>query len=537
MEKKFSITHKLMFSYAGILLGVFILAALFLIPSQTKDQQMHVEQALLETTQILSKDPEIKDCCERRAFSPELISRMDEIMADSSHTGFIVICDMNNIRLYHPNHIYIGERFAGGDEKQLFAGVDTYTSIGPGIISPQFRAFHTVKNDEGEMVGFVIASNTLDSVTAMQRALMLRLSLICLGCFLVGLVLSYAIARNLRHILLGNDPPTFARMFLQREDILNHLSEGILAFDEDRQAVYKNSAGLSFYPNGHLDEKNTLSPDYEKCLNKEETFTDITVELKGKNYLASVIPVVREGLFHIVMIILRDRTEVVQLTEQMDGTNHIVDALRASTHEFMNKLHVISGLLQVGEVPKALSLIGDISEELDHGYQTVVALIQNRIVAALILGKISRAKELNIHFSLRPDSYLPSETPLLTNSDLVTIIGNLLENAFDSMQGKQKDRHVELFVGCDENGICISVDDTGCGMSEELISKIRHSRYSSKGPGHGYGLWLLQNIVNAKGGYLQIDSEPGEGSSFSVIIGAEATNSSKEEEIIEAPQT
>ena len=529
MEKKFSIKHKLMLSYAGILLTVLLLAGLFILPAQSGDLKTQAEKALLEATQILSKDPEIKDSVEKSAFSPELISRMDEIMADSYHNGSIVICDKHRKRLYHPNHDHIGERFDEGDEKKLFEGMDTYVSSGPKRYSSPVRAFHSVKNDKGEMVGFVIATGTLDPVIAMQLSLMQRLSLICLLCLFVGLVLCHAIARNLRRALLGKEDPNYRSMFLQREDILNHLSEGILAFDEDRQVVYKNAAGASFFPQEHLAKESPLYPDYDICLHKEEAITDISVVLNGKNYLANVIPVVREGLFRTVMIILKDRTEVVQLTKQMEGTGRLVDALRSSTHEFMNKLHVISGLLQIGEVPRALSLIGDISEELDQGYQTVVVLMQNRVVAALILGKENRAKELGIHFVLRPDSFLPAETPLLTTSDLVTIIGNLTENAFDAMQGKTQDRHVELFVGCDEKGICICVDDTGCGMSKDLIDRIRHGRYSSKGSGHGYGLWLVQNIVNARGGYLQIDSEQGEGSSFSVIIGAKETKDTGKE--------
>lgn len=156
--------------------------------------------------------------------------------------------------------------------------------------------------------------------------------------FGIVLLLAYAIAANIKHILLGNDQPTFARMFLQREEILNHLSEGILAFDENCKAVYKNSAGENFYPNNFIREGHPLYNDYKQTMKDGAQKIGLTVNISGRNYIASVISVVRKGLFKIVMIILRDRTEIVHLNKQIMGTNHIIDALRENTHEFLNKL-------------------------------------------------------------------------------------------------------------------------------------------------------------------------------------------------------
>ena len=68
----------------------------------------------------------------------------------------------------------------------------------------------------------------------------------------------------------------------------------------------------------------------------------------------------------------------------------------------------------------------------------------------------------------------------------------------------------------------ISVDDTGCGMTEEQIEKILSRAFTTKGAGHGYGMRLIREIVERHSGYLNIESEVGEGTSITVSISAKS---------------
>ena len=61
----------------------------------------------------------------------------------------------------------------------------------------------------------------------------------------------------------------------------------------------------------------------------------------------------------------------------------LVEALRANTHEFLNKLHVISGLLQIGETQKAIAFINGVSEDVEDNYQGIIRQLHNRMVAAI----------------------------------------------------------------------------------------------------------------------------------------------------------
>lgn len=220
-----------------------------------------------------------------------------------------------------------------------------------------------------------------------------------------------------------------------------------------------------------------------------------------------------------LLLIIRDRTETTRLAEQLTGTSHIIEALRANTHEYMNKLHVILGLLQIGDTRQAIRFITDVSDDIESGYQAVMRQIKDPSVAALILGKQSHARELDIHFSLRHDAKLPKSNPWISTRDLITIIGNLVENAFEAVNGTEGLRQVELSISCTDQGITISVDDTGHGMTEEQIARIRTGQYTTKGEGHGIGLGLIREIIKKHHGFLDIESEPGEGTFFTVSIG------------------
>ena len=153
---------------------------------------------------------------------------------------------------------------------------------------------------------------------------------------------------------------------------------------------------------------------------------------------------------------------------------------------------------------------------------TITERIENRSVAALLLGKISRGNELNIKVKLLPNSYLPRHSKFLSTDSLVTIIGNLIENAMDAINCEEfedlENEEITIFIHEDDNNLIITVDDTGVGMSEETIENIKKGRYSTKGKGRGIGMTLIRNIVENSEGELMIDSKRGIGTSIAVII-------------------
>ena len=221
------------------------------------------------------------------------------------------------------------------------------------------------------------------------------------------------------------------------------------------------------------------------------------------------------------MLILKDRSEVRRQAEQLGGTRHIVSALRANNHEFINRIQVIAGLLQMNRADDALDYIGAVSAEHAQTISPVLQLIHNANVAALLLGKLNNMRELDIQLTLLGNSQLPEHSRYLTTQELVTVVGNLLENAIEAIdvQSLDLDRRVVLQITEDETGLLIVVSDSGEGIREDVLPRIFDPGYSTKAAhGRGVGMGLVKSIVERNSGTIEVDSEPMAGSTFTLIF-------------------
>ena len=518
--KRLSITRKILVSYVLLVVIVAALSVLMILPKQIQEMNKNLEDSLSRIAYILAHDVEVRDALKAGGCTLCLQKRIDGIADITKSTiDYIVIANTENIRLYHNDKNLIGKKFVGGDEYDAIHGVrDDYVTTYQGLPDIQKRAFHSVRDDDDNIIGFVMASTLTKSIEERKREIVASAFGFLTISLATGLFLAYAISTSIRRILLGYDPTTFAQMYLQREEILDKLKEGIFVVNENQKIIYKNLPAKSFISEKVLEENSPIYPGAEDCLKTNIIVPWSMIELEDKSFLVSMVPLRPLENLDAVMVILRNRTEFVNLTEQLTGLNHIIDALRANTHEFRNKLHVISGLLQLGENAQAMEFISE--EAAEKSGQNILKLIQDKTIAALLIGKANRAAELDIDFELRSDSNLPEKNSFLSTKELTLIIGNLIENSFEAMTTNGT-RQVEIFIGVTAEGLTIIVDDTGCGMSEDEIKKIQGGGYTTKGAGHGYGMKLIREIVERHKGFLQIDSEPSTGTSITVNISTE----------------
>lgn len=510
---------KLLASYILLVVMTAALSVALTLPGELEQMEKSLEQTLSRTVYILAYDREIIDGLKAGEFSPALRRRLDGILTRGGVSiDYLVVANRDSIRLYHPDPVHIGEHFIGGDEAEALAGKSDYITTQLGDPDVQKRAFHAVWDENGEVIGFVMASTSTKHIE-MHKMQIIRRALEFFGfALLAGILLAWSISRNIRHILLGYPPVTFARMYLQRGELLDSLSEGIVIVNSSMEVLYRNASAVSYVDEAPLSKNSPLHSGVTRSVRLNAPVPWYMVELQGESFLANIVPLHPMEEQDAFMIILRNRTEFVHLTEQLTGMNHIIDALRANTHEFRNKLHVLYGLLQLGEIKQAISLLN--AEAVGAADQNILRLVEDKTVAALLLGKANRAREMNIEFRLRSDSKLPQSNPHLSTKELVTIVGNLVENSFEAMGHDSEIRQTEIFLRADQQGMTISADDTGCGMTEEQIQRLLSEAYSTKGEGHGYGFRLIQEIVRKHDGFLQIDSEPNVGTSITINIHA-----------------
>ena len=214
------------------------------------------------------------------------------------------------------------------------------------------------------------------------------------------------------------------------------------------------------------------------------------------------------------------KKEFLAFTEDFEGTKFLVDSMRANNHDFTNKLHVILGLIQIGQYDKAVSYIQNISMIQRETISKVMNSIENPSFAALIVGKIARSSECNVKFILNEGSCLKNEDISIPSEALVTITGNLIDNALDSMNKDTSKNEKELSLGIytRPGELLIIVKDTGSGIPEEIKEKIFENGFSTKGQGRGIGLYHTKQLVSSLGGTITVESQVGTGTCFMVNL-------------------
>ena len=394
-------------------------------------------------------------------------------------------------------------------------------------------AVTAVRGANGTVTGYVLAGLYLRSIRTMALRTLAVFVGIGLAALSVGTLLSLQLARRIKSGLLGYEPDAFRDLFLRRMELLDALDEGLLAIDRDAHIVYINRAAaemLSFDKDAVLGRP--LAEVYPQStipqvLRTQKAEYNVSLEsLRHVRILSDRMPVWRDGRIVGAVAIFRNRTEVARLARELTGVQHIVEAMRAYTHEFMNKLHVILGLLQLGEAQRAEEYVLQLTQTRALSTRQISACIAEPSVAALLIGKSCRAAELGVRLTLDPASHLGADPRCLPAPAMITVLGNLIENAFDAFaQTPGRTLHeVSVSVREGEQGLILSVDDNACGMSDEVRRHLFERGATSKGEGHGTGLYLVKQIVDAYHGDIRVESTRGVGSSFVITFrpGADA---------------
>lgn len=525
-KKQMSIRWQLIIANVIVVIATLLAGTSISVTYYVKAMERQLEAELHTVAFMLSKTETVIDTLKTDEASEELNSYIDQILSGNTDINVITVANMQGIRVYHIDKEKIGEKFVGGDEAAVLQG-EHYASKATGTLGYQFRYFYPVFDGETQ-IGFVMVSTFMSNVERMRNELvsnMIRFSILVL---VVGVALAVIVAEKIKFSLSGYEPAQIVKILTEREEIFDSLEEGLIAVNNAGEVIFANKAALELL---NAEARDVLNKDSEEVLPQIRLMETVKTGRPANNLNAVIfnrdiiydkLPIRDKTEVVGALAVLRNRTELKQLAQQLTGVNHFIDSLKANNHEFMNKLHVILGLLQIGAIKEAENYITELSQRQGTIVNTITERIENRSVAALLLGKISRGNELNIKVKLLPKSYLPRHSRFLSTDSLVTIIGNLIENALDAINCEEfedsENEEVTIFIHEDEHNLIITVDDTGVGMTEETIEKIKKGRFSTKGKGRGTGMTLIRNIVENSEGELIIDSKMGIGTSITVII-------------------
>ena len=342
---------------------------------------------------------------------------------------------------------------------------------------------------------------------------------------LLGMMGALFLAKNIKDTLFGLEPFAIARLLQERDAMLQSVREGIVAIDNKGNVTLVNEEALRVLDmEGQRDELlnqpiESVVP-HTRLLNVLETRTaeyDQEEVLNGTAVVMNRVPVNVDKKTVAAIATFRDRSEIKQMAEELTGVKNYVEALRSQTHDFMNKLHVILGMVRLKCYDELSEYIARISSEQEEETDFVAQRIKDPVLAGFWIGKLSRARELGVYLRLQPDSYMPNLDNIDFTNDLVTLIGNLVDNAMEALQDADRKR-VRLTLTRETDHLYIEVQDSGGGIPAELQADVFTKGFSTKAANRGFGLALVKKVLERRSGELSLESSPQTGTTFRIKI-------------------
>ncbi|POX42640.1 sensor histidine kinase [Streptomyces sp. Ru72] len=442
------------------------------------------------------------------------------------HTGvdFVTIMNPQGIRWTHPNPQRIGEHFRGHIERALKG--ETFTERYTGTLGPSERAVTPIW-DGGRIVGLVSAGIKIETVTARVQDQVTAMAGVAVGALLLGGIGTYVINARLRRSTHGMNATELSRMHDYHQAVLHAVREGLLMLDGQFRVALINDGGRELLGvSGEVVGRSVadlgLPAPLTGALLSSEPRVD-EVHLTAARVLVVNTSPVSGGERRGTVVTLRDVTELQALTGELNSERGFTQALRSQAHEAANRLHTVVSLIELGRAEEAADFATAELELAQALTDQVVAAVNEPVLAALLLGKAAQANERGVELVVSDDSSIDDGLlpPSLPARDLVTILGNLIDNAVDAAQGSVGAR-VTVTAYTDGPDLVLRVSDTGDGVDPAHAEAVFERGWSTKPAtapgGRGLGLALVRQTVRRHDGTLTVSEAPGGGAEFEARV-------------------
>ncbi|WP_310727843.1 sensor histidine kinase [Streptomyces sp. N2A] len=514
--------------------GVMVLAtSLFLAPlsSELDDQAMRRAQSIAQTT---ATDPDLPR--EITTTPPDRhgpVQTAAERIRRATGALYVVVMDTRGVRWSHTNPAEIG-RHVSTDPSRALAGREV-RQIDSGTLGRSARAKVPLRDPRGHIVGAVSVGIAYDSVHSGLIGTLPGVLRYAAAALAVGVLAAVALARRLRRRTHGVAFTDISALLDEREAMLHGIREGVVAFDRHGRIRLVNDEagrllGLDAGAAGRPLEEVLPPGRTTEVLAGRVAGTDLLAVCGGRVLVANRVPT-RDGG---AVVTLRDRTELELLGRELDGTQGLLDALRAQDHEHANQLHTVRGLLELGRYDKAVEFVTEVASAHRASAEQIAERVHDPLLSALLVGKAAIAAERGVSLRISDATLLPHA--VVDPRDLVTVLGNLIDNALDATAERHRRQpFVEVELRAEHRTVVLRVSDTGPGVPPALREQIFAEGWSTKTPrppatvrptgtpvtfqrGRGIGLALVRRLAERYGGMARVTARAGGGAVFTVVL-------------------
>ncbi|GAA2597820.1 sensor histidine kinase [Actinomadura fulvescens] len=512
--RRWSLARRLLVLQAAI---VALLVAAGTVPAYLDARDAAGDRARETVTAVaatVAGAPGVRAALASPAPSRELQPFAERVRAGTG-VDFITIMSPAGIRHTHPDPARIGQRFLGNTAPAL-AGrpfTETYT----GTLGPSVRTVVPIVAD-GRVAGLVAVGITVRAITAELRVRLLWLAAIAAAVLAAGIAGSWLVSARLRRQTRGVAPDELRRMFDYYEAILHAVREGLVILDRAGRVVLCNDAArelldLGTGAVGTPADALGLPPGLAESLVSAEPRSDEIHVADTRVLVVNTVPVRSRGRPMGTVATLRDHTDLQALMGELDTVRGFAESLRAQAHEAANRLHTVVSLVELGRPEQAVDFATAELATAQALTDRVVGAVSEPVLAALLLGKSAEAAERGVELRVTEDTAMDGTHGAIDPRDLVTVLGNLIDNALDAAVAGEGPPRVEVSVQATGTELVLRVADTGPGIDPGLVPAAFRRGWTTKPPdgpvGRGLGLALVGRAVRRHGGAITVERDIG----------------------------
>ncbi|MER5911733.1 sensor histidine kinase [Streptomyces sp. NPDC001982] len=513
-----------LFAMQAVLIAVVVAGyALFTYISDRGQAEDAAARQATAVARSVADAPSVREAIGRADPTARLEPYALQVQWDTG-VDFITIMNPQGIRWTHPDRTQIGKRFLGhiGPAQHGHTFTETYT----GTLGASVRAVTPVWNGN-RVIGLVSAGIRVDAISQRLQEQVTALFGVGTGALVLGAVGTYVVNARLRRHTHNMNAAELSRMHDYHQAALHAVREGLLMLDGRFRVALINDGGRELLGVGaeadvigrSVADLGLPAPLTGALLASEPRVDE--VHLTADRVLVVNTSPVSGGERRGTVVTLRDVTELQSLMGELDSERGFTQALHSQAHEAANRLHTVVSLIELGRAEEAVDFATAELELAQALTDHVVAAVSEPVLAALLLGKTAQANERGVELVVSSDSRLDDGVlpPSLSARDLVTILGNLIDNAVDAAQGSVGAR-VTVTAFTDGAELVMRVADTGTGVDPAHAELVFQRGFSTKpaGPtGRGLGLALVRQAVNRHEGTLTVAEGSAEGEGGAVF--------------------
>ena len=506
-----TLASRILLAVLGILLVTVALGAYLYVGLSARTLDQNYEQRAVGIAAAVAQEPAIVAAVAHGDPGGGTQALAQQI-THATGAAYVVVTDRTGLRFSHPNPALIGRRL---EEPVATLDGRNHVGIDAGSLGRSANGKAPVRAASGAVVGQVSVGILETQVTTEHRREVLLIGLYALVVFGLGVAASLLMARAIKRMTFGLELDQFAALLQEREAMLHGIREGVACFDRRGRLTVVNTEAeqlLHLSPGAVGKTIDELLPRGRLCdvLAGRIEGTDVEILTDDCLLVVNRRPVTLGGRRIGSVATLRDRTEVEALLRDLRAMSGLTSTLRAQEHEYANRLHAMSVLMELGELEEASDYLAELSAGALGRAEDLRSRISPSAVAALLTAKVSVAAERSITLTISPDSRL--DQPRARTNDLLSVLGNLIDNALESLDGQPEPRLVTVEIA-DDDDVRITVRDSGPGIAATDPAVVFQDGWSTKterdGLRRGVGLALVQRLVRRAGGTVEVRSDGG----------------------------